>query len=108
METQTIHPITQKYSHKNDYNTVIQYKIIKKIQNIKKNKRMNLHLSLKTFVAGARETRGRIVMSVTITIRITIYWLNGIFFCMGAIVYARTDVDYRTVLINSCHILCLM
>ena len=31
--------------------------IIKKIQNIKKNKQVNLHLPLKTFVAGVRETR---------------------------------------------------
>ena len=30
------------------------------------------------------------------------------FSCMGAIVYTFTDVDYSTVLINSCHILYLM
>ena len=35
METQMIRT-TQKYSYKNDYNTVISYKITRKIQNIKK------------------------------------------------------------------------
>ena len=54
METQMIHSTTQEYSYKNGYNTVIQYKIIKKIQNIKKNT-FNLNLPLKTYVASVRE-----------------------------------------------------
>ena len=108
-ETQMIRSTTQKYSYKNDYNNIIQ--------NIKKNKQISLHLPLKTFVAGVRETRERRLlcrMTFTITNRITaIYWLNlhcltSVLFCMGAIVYARTDVDYSTVLINSCPRLYLM
>ena len=55
-----IHPTTQKYSYKNDYNTVIEYKIIKKIQN--PNKHINLHLPLKTFMTNVRETRERRVI----------------------------------------------
>ena len=77
-----IRSTTQKYSYKNNYNTAVQYKIIKKIQNIKKNKEINLHLTLKTFVAGVRETRDRRDCGQDsfhchgIT---AIYWLNGIF-----------------------------
>ena len=62
METQRIHSTTQKYSYKNDYNTVIEYKIIKKIQNIKKNKQINLHSPLKSFMVGVRDTRQRRVI----------------------------------------------
>ena len=81
---------------KNDDNIVIQ--------NIEKNRQINLHLPLKTFMAGVRETRERRT-TFTITNRITaICWLNGIFFFLGATVYACTDVDYTTVLIYSCQI----
>ena len=45
---------------------ILQYcniiKIINKIQNLKKNKQITLHLPLKTFVAGVRETRERRVI----------------------------------------------
>ena len=54
-----------------------------KIQSIKRNKQMNLHLPLKTFVAGVREMRGGLLCRTvfTITNGITaIYWFNGIFF----------------------------
>lgn len=37
-----------------------------------------------------------------------VYWSPGIFFCMGALVYARTDVDYSAVSINSRHRLYLL
>ena len=57
MATQIIHSATQKYSYKNDYNTVIQYKIIKEMQHVKKTTHINLLLPLKTFVAGVREMR---------------------------------------------------
>ena len=86
METQMIRSTTQKYSYKNDHNTVVQYKIIKKIQNVKKSKQTNLHLPLKTLVAGVRETRERrvIVKDDFISSGITaVYWLNGIFFFLG-------------------------
>ena len=81
----------------------------KEIQNIKKNKQINLHLPLRTFMADARETRERGVLLCRTTFTITkgitaVYWLSGIFFCMGAIGYACTDVDYTTVLIYSCQI----
>ena len=36
------------------------------------------------------------------------YWLDGIFFRMGAVVYARMDVDYSPGLTNSCRALYLM
>ena len=37
----------------------------------------------------------------TITNGITaIYWLHGTFFCMGAIVYAHTDVDFINKLLS--------
>ena len=65
-------------------------------------------LHFKAFVAGVRKRRELSCrMTCTITNGITaIYWLNSIFFCMGAIVYAHTDVDYS---INNCyHILYLM
>ena len=78
-----IRSTTHKYSCKNDYNTVIEYEIIKK-KNTKKNKQINLHLSLKTFVAGVRETeRGGLLCRTTFTITNGItatYWFNGIFF----------------------------
>ena len=61
METLMICSTTQKYSYKNYFNTVRQYKIIKKVQNIKKNKQMNLNLGLKT-MASVRETGQRRVI----------------------------------------------
>ena len=53
-----------------------------------------------------RPERGGLLCRTTFSIinGITaIYWLNEIFFYMAAIVYACMDVDYSTVLINSCH-----
>ena len=104
MEIRMIHYTTQKYSYKNDYSTEIQYNITKKIQNIKKNKQINLHFCLQTswLVWERQDTGGLLCRTIfTFTNRITaICWLNGIFFCMGAIVYTHMDVDYSTVVIS--------
>ena len=55
-----IHSTTQKYSYKNDFNAIIQNN--KENTKYKENKQINLHLHLKTFVAGVRETRERRVI----------------------------------------------
>ena len=50
-------------------------------------------------MADVREMREEgLLCRVTFTIThgiSAICWLNGIFFCMGAIVYACTDADYK-------------
>ena len=54
---------------------------------------------MKTFVGGVREKRGGLLCRTTFTIPngiTALYWLDGIFFCTGAIVYALRDVDYST------------
>ena len=57
-------------------------------------------------MAGVREMREEgLLCRVTFTIThgiSAICWLNGIFFCMGAIVYVRTDADYSINKLLSC------
>ena len=58
METQMICSTTQKYAYKTYHKIIImqsnkKYKIERKI---------NLHLPLKTFVAGVKETREKVIV----------------------------------------------
>ena len=59
---------TQKYSSKNDYNTVIWYKIIKKIQNMKKNKLTYTYLWKPLWLVWGRQEGGGLLSRMIFTI----------------------------------------